>query len=235
MKHIDGHCAVPAETIYVLDAGPGSCYDSPPATVVAGTKTLPVCTLEAALNLVTPARPLIAVRGEFVFTGFSAVLSRTDTVVVSIIGQKQAVTPTLRPYLTVEKGSAYIRGLKFESDRIALTARGGTVRLDRTSFRNCLTGGILLDGAAFDIRNTTVANNGNADRQAFGIDVSKLPASGPTSLTNVTIVDNTAFNLNCAAPIMGTGVLAPGNNDGKCGFASCVTPGADCGAPMLPP
>lgn len=230
MKHVDGHCAVASESIYVRDEGAGTCYDAPPAPAVPGTKDLPVCSLQAGLALVTAARPLVVVRGE-VFAGEATTLSRSDTVAVTIVGQNTATATALSTVLSLTSGTVYVRGLKLKSafDN-GLTATGGTLRLDGVTIDGCPGGGILLDGAGFDIRNTTVTKNGTSGGTISGIEIRKVPSTGPASLTNVTATDNSPYNLSCGAVIMGQGVLAPGAAGGACGIASCVTASPSCGA-----
>jgi hypothetical protein len=99
-------------------------------------------------------------------------------------------------------------------------------------------GGILLGGAAFDIRNTRVAGNGpgqtGGGTSFGGIRVDSLPSTGSASLDRVTIADNLAPGLSCAASIQGTGVLASGNVvpeiTNSCGVVNCAVPSATCGA-----
>jgi hypothetical protein len=109
-------------------------------------------------------------------------------------------------------------------------------------------GGILLNGAAFDIKNTTVTGNGPGTSPVSGaayggIRIDTLPASGPTALNLLTIQNNKQVGLSCpgsgagAGPI--TAVLASGNAGGDigptCGFTSCGSDGgATCGAQSVP-
>jgi hypothetical protein len=112
--------------------------------------------------------------------------------------------------------------------------------MDRCKVADNPGGGILLNGAAFDIRNTTVTGNGpNTDSTPWGgIYVQSLPASGATNLTFVTIQNNPGPGLVCASAtaIQGTGVLATGNTlsqiSTSCGVTSCspLDGGTGCGA-----
>jgi hypothetical protein len=232
MKHVDGHCAKPGETIYLIDAGPGTCSDTTPAGVVAGTSTLPVCSLKAALALATAERPLVVVRGN-IYAGDETVFARTDMVMTSVVGQKTAVLTKMGTVISLTSGAFYFRDLKLDSAfGGGIAATGGTLRLDDVIVTGCPLGGILLDGAAFDIRNTTVMNNGDSEGGGgYGIEVRKVPETGPKVLTNVTSTNNYPTNLTCGGVIMGTGVLAPGVIPSDCGIASCgSTPGPTCGA-----
>ena len=75
-----------------------------------------------------------------------------------------------------------------------------TLRLDRVTVDSCRGGGVLLDGAAFDIRNTTITNNGPGQAGATawgGILVNALPATGPAKLSRVTAMDNKQVGIAC--------------------------------------
>lgn len=117
-----------------------------------------------------------------------------------------------------------------------IVQNGATLRLDHVTVDSNRRGGILLDGASFDIRNSTITNNGpSSDLTWGGIRVQSLPISGVTEVHRVTIVDNKAPGLSCAAVIQGDGVLASGNSTGDiaatCGITACSPAGPACGAP----
>jgi hypothetical protein len=104
---------------------------------------------------------------------------------------------------------------------------------------SCKGGGILLDGAAFEIDNTTITNNGPGQQGATpwgGILVNSLPASGPANLDLVTIQNNNQIGLTCSGSISGVGVFASGDSGGvdvsqTCNVALCSPLGPACGAP----
>jgi hypothetical protein len=232
MSHVDGHCATPGETIYVIDAGPGTCNDTPAWDAPGGTKALPVCSLKAGLAMVTPVRYLLVLRGE-VSAGEEAAVARPDGLPVSIVGQGKPTLTALDTVFALRSGAAYLRGLTVDSAfGYGITATGTMLTLDGVTVSGCPRGGILIERSPFDIRNTTVKNNGDASQSmGFGIDVRTLPGNATTKLTNVTVTDNAVFNLSCGGTIYGSGVLAPGSETVTCGLASCVTPGPECGAP----
>ena len=98
-------------------------------------------------------------------------------------------------------------------------------------------GGILVDGAAFVIKNTTVTNNGPGTTGAIvwgGVLVNNPAAAGPAQIQNTTVQGNNAVGISCSSAIQGSGVLATANTSvdigPACGFTSCVTAGAACGA-----
>jgi hypothetical protein len=234
MAHVDGHCAIAAETIYVQEQGPVTCSDTAPAPpAFAATKDTPACSLRVGLELFSASRPLIVVRGA-VYSGGAAPIATTETFVHSIVGQQNAVVTALEAAVTLRSGTAYLRGLKLGSAYgAALTATGGTLLVDGVTIDASPKGGILLDGAAFDIRYTTVTNSGPGPLDGVpigGILVRTVAAAGPKLLTNLTLRDNTPFDLSCARPIMGSGIFTLAGADGDCGVTTCTAPGPTCGA-----
>ena len=100
-------------------------------------------------------------------------------------------------------------------------------------------GGILLNGAAFDIENTTITGNGPGQFTTGavwgGILVNKPPAAGPTTLKFLTVQANQEIGVDCSAPVSGAdGVLASLNAGfdiiSTCGFSSCGMASMTCGA-----
>jgi hypothetical protein len=173
------------------------------------------------------------------------------TSLLSIVGQQSAfILATTSPAFSMQSGSVYLRGVKLSAGgSTGITAKGGTLALDTVTVNNCncgyptlmtgcMGGGILVDGAAFDIRNTTITNNGpSADLVWGGMRVASLSATGPKNLHLVTIQNNNAPGLSCAtgASIQGDGVLASGNSTGQitgaCGITACTSMSSTCGAP----
>jgi hypothetical protein len=125
---------------------------------------------------------------------------------------------------------------------------GTTLHVDTCSVMNNPGGGILLNGAAFDIKNTTISNNGSGSLGSAtwgGVYINNPPSSGTTTLSNVTIQNNGQVGLVCSASITSTtSVLASGNNNGStkatdqignaCGIASCSSAGTTCGVQSQP-
>jgi hypothetical protein len=239
MSHQDGRCASDKETIYVQNKT--GCSDSGGPT--AGTAATPFCTMQPTTALIVAPRDLIVVRGSVV--GATGAFANN----VSIVGQSSGtILGATTPALHVMSGTTYARDLKlFASDSIGLQADGGsTVQLNNLLVTGNVGqgadqkgGGILLNGAAFDIRNTTVSMNGPGTTGIAtwgGILIASLPLTGAHSLQSVTVRNNTGAGISCAGAITGTGVLATGNTPiditSACGITSCgSTPGPGCGAP----
>jgi hypothetical protein len=233
MFHQDGHCALSSETVYVQSKT--GCVTS--ASTSAGTVDMPFCRLDAALASAS-TKSLILIRGSI-----SGSATASNGPPISIIGQSAAILPdTGVPGLLVTGTAVYARALKIAGgDNIGIVVNtGGSIRLDGVTVDSMAKGGILVDATAatFDIRNTTVTNNGPGQQGATpwgGILLLSAPDGGASSLDLVTIENNKWTGLVCLGTISGTGVLASGNTSGDiapaCGITSCTASGATCGAP----
>jgi hypothetical protein len=146
----------------------------------------------------------------------------------------------------VSGGTIYIRNLTVTGGSPGITADSGNIlHLDHVSVSNNTAGGILLNGAGFDIKDATVNNNGSniIDQPFGGIRIQNTPASTtvPKSLALSTITGNGLIGVSCATDTSSlltsipTTVLANGNTGGDitttaCGFSSCGTASTTCGA-----
>jgi hypothetical protein len=215
MKHQDGRCASDAETV-----------------VVTSTATLP--------SSIPAGKRLVIIRGSVSGT----VAWTLPTTQVTIIGQNTGMLTGNGTSATMHLtgGDFYMRDLSITGGSPGLTVDGGAIaRLDHVSVSNNTKGGILLDGAAFDIKNTTVNGNGpnTVDAVFGGIRIQNTPAAGPRSLSRSTINDNRQVGVSCGT---GSGVspvpmdVLVSSNDGgvqvgdSCGFIPCTAASATCGA-----
>jgi nitrous oxidase accessory protein NosD len=242
----DGHCATDGEAIYV---GPVStCNESN-----AGTAQAPVCSLQNGVSIAKSAsKPVVIVRG--------SLAQATPTIAVSspltIVGKNAAViSPSAGgDAITITSGEIYLRNLTIQGSAspktgIGINAGTGggnavTLHMDTCAVTGNPGGGILLNGAAFDIKNTTVMGNGpNAvSTQWGGIFVQSLPSVGASSLDLVSIQTNDGGGLTCSAstPIQGAGVLSVGNIhtvaeiSPACNITTCTPAGTTCGAQSTP-
>ena len=236
LSNLDGRCASTTETIYVQNNS--SCADSGGTT--GGTSTVPFCSMQPATAAVTSSRSVIVVRG--IVSGATGAFATS----VSIVGQSGTIAGTVAPALHVSAGTTNARDLKLTTvDSIGLQAdSGSTVQLNHLlvtgnagQTMDGKGGGILLDGAAFDIRNTTVTSNGPGTYNGTGwggIFVNNPPSTGAHSLQYVTVMGNNPFGISCSATISGTGVLATGNTSidvvPACGITPCTSATTSCGA-----
>ncbi|HVV52502.1 MAG TPA: hypothetical protein VHO06_22740 [Polyangia bacterium] len=231
-SEIDGHCATDAETIYVQNSS--TC----PGTPGSGTAAAPFCSLEPVSGAASSTKTLVVIRGTVAAADWTFQRS-SGAPATTFVGQQSAVIASATtPGFKMDSGTVYLRDLKFSpSATICIEATGGTLNLERVVVNSCQGGGIYLDGAAFDIENSTVSNNSLAQLGAAswsGIIVNSLPTSGPTTLKLVTIQNNQGPGLECAKAIYGTGVLASGNGTpdigGTCNVTACGSMSATCGA-----
>ncbi len=230
MSHVDGHCALDQEAIYVQAS---TC----PSTGATGSAAAPYCDLEPVALALTDTRTLVVIRGPV--GGPSWTLSRgAGRPTVSFVGQQSAAIGSgASPAFSMTSGTAYFRAIRFSSSlSVCLNATGGTLDLDAVVVDSCKGGGIYLNGAAFDIENSTISNNGpSTDLSWGGIRVFGLPSGANAVLNQNTVVTNKGPGVVCSGPIVGTGVFAASNTTGDiaagCGFTSCSPMSATCGAP----
>jgi len=246
----DGHCATDAETVYVGPVG-STCSDAN-----AGTAQAPVCSSQAGVGLATQtgsSKSVVLVRGTLA-AGSTLITASSP---LTIVGKSSAVlTPTTvgSVGITVTSGEIYLRNLTVQGTASPATGMGinaisgTTLHMDTCAVINNPGGGILFNGAAFDIKNTTITGNGPGTAPAGasygGIRVEALPAGGPTTLDLVTIQNNKQVGLSCSGAITGIGVLASGNNNNStsatdqigstCAITACTPASTTCGVQSQP-
>ena len=243
LYHLDGRCASEAETIHVGSSGTATCSDTAPDP---GSALVPYCTAQKGVRAANAkGKPLVVMTGAFLgeFTGI-ALTSR-----LTVVGKNAIIIPAdFSDGIGVTSGEVYLRGLTVAGSLatqtgIGINAQASTGATLILHMEGCIVtgnpgGGILLAGAAFDIRNTLISGNGpgqTAGGASFGgIRVDSLPATGPLSLDLVTIENNLAPGLSCAASIQGNGVLVSGNGlpqiTNSCGVVPCSPASPTCGA-----
>ncbi len=181
----------------------------------------------------------------------------------SIVGQNSGfIAAGVAPGFAMTTGSIFMRDLKISSSGsdgidahggtlavqnvtisqlasgIGISATAGTLMTSKVTVDSCAGGGILLDGAAFDIENTTVTNDGPGQKGTTswgGILVNTLPSGGQKVLNLVTIQANKQVGLACVGAVTGTGVFASQNSGGveiqaTCGVTACSPLAQTCGA-----
>jgi hypothetical protein len=248
MNNIDGHCATDAETVYVQNVV-GTCTDSGTG---AGSSATPFCTALIGVNVAstTVGKDLVLLTGTL--ANFSIA---TPSKTLTVVGKTAVITPpTATDGIAITSGTVYLRNLTVQGVTTAgsqtgvginaTPGAGSTVTLYMSGCKVTSNpgGGILLNGAAFNIQNTTISGNGPGSFGTSlptpwgGILVNSPPATGPEVLTQVTIQTNDGGGLTCSGPIQGTGVLSTGNTSTTsqitttCGFTSCTVGGTGCGA-----
>jgi len=243
MFHLDGRCADDSETIYVGSIGTNPCSD---LASNAGTASVPYCTAQkGVLAANSKGRALVVMRGGLA-GGFTAIALTSP---LTVVGKNAVITPTdLSDGIGITSGEIYLRGLTVAGSAAGATGVGINaqatvgatlaVHIDRCTISGNPGGGVLLAGAAFDIRNTVVSANGPGQTLGGavfgGIRVDSLPIAGAARLDLVSIESNLAPGLSCSDGIVGEGVLASGNAlldiATGCGVAACGDASPTCGA-----
>jgi hypothetical protein len=103
-------------------------------------------------------------------------------------------------------------------------------------------GGILIDGAFYDLKNVLVIRNGvgiyGTNTTWSGILINDPPAGSPARLERVSIVQNSSPGLNCTQTVQSTSLLATGNGGldiiPACGLLSCGAAALTCGSDLPP-
>jgi hypothetical protein len=248
----DGHCATDSETVYVQNSAGCS------TTATGGTAAMPFCAAATGVGsaTATTGKDLVVVTGTLA-TGSATI---TATAPLSIVGKSNAiiVPAALNPGVTITAGEIYLRNLTVQGSSSLATGIGikaapdagstVTLHMDTCAVKSNPGGGILLNGAAFDIKNTTVSNNGSGTTGGGtrwgGIRVDSLPTAGSTTLSFVSIQSNGQVGLSCAASITtSNSVLATGNVNGStnpddqisgCGITPCTPASTTCGEQSAP-
>lgn len=233
MSHQDGRCATEAETIYV--EAKANCATTVGAT--GGTATVPYCAMDSAVMTLgtTTTKDLVVVTGNVSSGTMFAVVGRP----VSIVGKVEA-SVTGSPAIKLSAGDLFIRRVTISAGMFSLGCQadsGSMLRLDHVLVTGN-RGGIYLNGAAFDIQNTTISDNYGLSTMGTswaGVFVSNPPAAGPKKLQLVTVDNNKAPGIVCTSTAQGTGVRASGNalteiTTIECGFSPCGAASATCGA-----
>jgi hypothetical protein len=206
-----------------------------------GTAKVPYCSLEPVASAADSTKTLVVIRGTVAAADWTFQRAQGAPATTFVGQQSGVIASATTPGFNMDSGTAYLRDLKFSSSAsICIEATGGTLNLDKVVVNSCAAGGVLLNGAAFDVENTTVMGNGPGTFMGLttwgGILVNSPPSAGPTTLKLVTVENNTGGGVACSTSIAGTsGVLVSGNSQGvdvnaTCGFSSCGSASTTCGA-----
>jgi hypothetical protein len=236
MFHQNRRCATDAETIYVQRTS--SCASAVAST--AGTSEIPYCTAQLGVNAVTSAKRVVVLRGP---DPLSSIEFATVGAQVTIFGQGGAALEPggTGPGIRTTAGDVYIRSLAVRRGAFEgiVAEAGSIIRLNRCVIENNSRGGILLNGAGFDITNTVIAVNGPGDTPGLGIwggiGLIPPPPGVPARLVNATIVGNPS-GIACSAPLVGdvAGLIVAKNTVIQIGSA-CMIPSCCTGDPLLSP
>jgi hypothetical protein len=175
---------------------------------------------------------------------------------VTVVGKSGAViTPeSFSDGITINSGEVYLRNLTVKGSASTSTGIGinaapisgstVTLHMDTCAVTGNPGGGILLNGAAFDIKNATITGNGPATFGGAtswgGILINNPPSTSSLNLNLSTIQGNDGGGLSCAGAIQGTGVLSTGNTttvnqiSPACAVTGCTTASTTCGKQATP-
>jgi hypothetical protein len=252
MFHLDGHCATDSETVYVAPTGTEGCSDMDPAS---GTSHKPFCHSQPAIDATAPlpsggadggdadgaaadggvpasAKTLVVMRGPSLNQWSFNDASRT----ITVVGQLGAtLVPSANIGIHISAGTVYIRNLRVTGMGLAtgdpaIVADGSSVlHLDRSMVDGNMSGGILIDGAAYDITNTVIANNAGTSSACGGwggVCIANQSSGALGRFLNNTVVGNSVVGIACdttSPAVLGSIVTAPngGLPISKCAFTAC--------------
>lgn len=259
----DGHCADSSEVIFVQYSAAGcpnadGTATNPFCTLQSGAAAL--SSTRPALVVVGPANdqltlatsgfsPLIVGRadssptpGSIPANAGTAITVSSDNVMIRNLVVNVGTGMSTKGIVVKGNGTK----LSLADVTVSLTTglgidaeAGATLTMNHCTISNNKGGGIFLNGAAYDIEDTTVTNNGAATLNAIswgGVLVNALPASGPSTLKSLTVTNNLAPGIVCLpTSVTADGVLVYNNTPtdvvncpsiSTCGDAGTTTCGA---------
>jgi len=238
---VDGHCATDAETVYVQNLA-GTCADSGSGI---GTAAKPYCTARVGVNVAasTVGKSVVVLAGNVADFSIAA-SSRT----LAVVGKNAVITPSAATDgIDITSGTVYLRNLTVQGATSTGVGINGaptsgnsvTLYVSGCKVMSNSGGGILLNGVAFDIENTSVTGNGPGTfglANWGGVLVNNPPTGVPSTLGLVTIETNNGGGLTCSVSVTGNGVLSTGNTNtptqisALCNVTSCASASTTCGA-----
>jgi hypothetical protein len=211
MSHEDGRCATVAETVFVQSVGGCSMMVG-----AGGTAAMPYCLAQDGItSAAAGGKPLVVMRGPMDRWSYAG------SGKVSVVGQKGAKVVGAGVGVRVSGGELYLRGLTVSVSGATGTGvvaeNGAILRMNRCLVENNGAGGIVVNGAGFDIVNTIIAGNDPGETTpgsgiTFGGIYLAAAAGKPQRFVNDTVVGNKAIGLYCAGAYPVKGLLASGNS-----------------------
>jgi hypothetical protein len=215
----DGHCAPATEVAYVEFRNDATC----PNPAADGTAAKPFCTLAEAVAVLSSNRPVLVIRGPVgdrlsinrpalsaVVVGKSNAAGAGASITAGpSTGVQVAGGDVVLRDVTVSGGAAGGRGILVSGASAKLRLAGVTVSLgtglgvqadtdaelhmDRCRVEGNSVGGILVNGATYDIQNTIVASN------AYGVKFSAATIPGASQFRFNTVAGNAGNATTCDA------------------------------------
>jgi hypothetical protein len=254
----DGHCAASTEVIYVE-------FNSNGCPGASGSATAPYCTPNMGVDHLMTGQNVLVIRGA---TADRLTLGTTGVNPV-IVGKNGASIPAtaataiqvssdvvlIRDLLVTGGTAAGSKGvvatgslatLKLSNVQVSLGTglgvqadSGALLVMDHCTVTSNNKGGIFVDGANFDLKNTTVTGNGPGDDMGAawgGLRLKNLSTVVKKSLQLLTVMGNNQVGVSCSGSVDASGVLVSASSGGvdispSCNFNSCGTAAtATCGA-----
>jgi len=237
MSHQDGRCASDSETIYVENKT--GCASSA-LTPMAGSAGTPFCGPQLAIDGVTSTRRTVVISGTV--AGFQWAPAGAQTQ-ISMVGRNAAVIAGgTQPGVAIASGAdLYLRGPLTigPGPEVGISATAGAVLgITGLVVDGNKKGGILIDGAAFELRESTIVGNGPGDIIGLpwgGVRIQNAASVVPATLDRLTLQNNNPVGLSCSGTVTGSGVFATDNTSvdiaTTCGITPCSPAGSICGAP----
>jgi hypothetical protein len=183
----DGHCATSNEVVYVKN-DVAACSDTG-----TGTAAQPFCSPQPAIAALAPNRSALRLEGpnpldRAAFSGFAFP--------VVVVGKNGAViSPGAGKGIFATAGSVVkVRTLTINGGAGSLGAQadtGAELHMDRCLIQNNSIGGILINGASYDIQNTIIASN------TFGVTFTATEPPRPSQFRFNTVVGNSGSAVSC--------------------------------------
>lgn len=186
---------------------------------------------DGGTGLPASMKSLVVMRGSKPMTSWSFATSNQT---ITVVGQSGAqISGGASIGIHVSGGTVYVRNLRVTGGNgpPGIVADGGSLHLDRSIVDGNMTGGILINNAAYDITNTVVANNGQASTGGCanwgGVCILEPAGATPGQFLNNTVIGNDTSGVTCFGPypLLGSVIVAKGT-----GSATAVcTPTPCCG------
>ena len=188
MSHDDGRCATAAETVKTQNGDLQAAISS----ATAGGKKLVVVAADSD-------RAVFSGPGKLAIVGKGLVA-------------KPAIGGGTKPALTVSGGELFLRDLLITNSTPGLTATNAALLRMKSCDVTGNTGGMLLDGASFEIESSEISDNkiGTFGTSKWGGILVNNPGT-PKRLSQVKILNNKQTGVVCSAPVTLDRVTATGN------------------------
>jgi hypothetical protein len=221
MAHQDGRCATDAETIYVQNVS----WCSTDAQT-GGTKAAPFCRSQVALDRVSPTQRLVVLRGADM-SPWTATVSGAQATVVGQMGA--SIVPGVDVGISIVSGDVYVRGVIVDGghDVGVKVGTGAIIHLDRVIIRNNTKGGLIAQGAGFEVVNSVFDSNGGSSvgSSSFAgafLGMTSLPGA-PHVFHYNTVINNKDKGVVCEVATQAvSSLLLFGNMTGD--YVFCTTP-----------